>query len=130
MYRHTVALFGAAEKGDFQRAYFCGSLTDLSNELGQPPAESKGMDLAIQALLFQRQLIFFRVAEEGFSTEDYLMGLHFLQNRQLIPALSAICLPGVSDEEILCVTNEVCHLYQSIIVTTESDLYDLLTHRY
>ena len=127
MFEHTIALFGEAEKGEFCLAYYCDSLPQMEALLGNPPPDSQGMTFAIQALLFRYRLIFFRVQEEGYSTRDYLLGLHFLQNRQLIPSLSAICLPGVSDDEILTVSSDVCHVYNSLLVTTEADLYDTLT---
>ena len=126
---YTVALFGEAEKGEFRTAYFCQSLAQLADNLGHPPDESRGLHLAVQALLYRRQLIFFRVMEEGFSLQDYLLGLRFLQNNQFVSNLSAICLPGVGDSEIINATEPVCHIHDSLLITTESDLYDYLTTR-
>jgi hypothetical protein len=125
--RHTVALFGESEKGEFQLAHFCDTLDQLVSVFGHPPDSSLGMRYAIQALMYQYRLIFFRVHEEGYSTSDYLLGLHFLQNRQLISSLSAICLPGVSNEQIIQIGTQTCGLYRSILITTEADLFDYLT---
>ncbi len=124
---HTVALFGEAEKGDYKTAYFCQTLSQLMDHLGEPPKESQGLHYAVQALLYRRNLIFFRVEEEGFSTQDYLLGLHFLENRQLIEELSAIFLPGVGDAGIIQATSPVCDVHKSLLITNESDFYDLIT---
>lgn len=124
---YTIALFGEAEKGNFNTAYYCDSLPQLVDYLGNPPAESKGLFYAVQALLFDRNLIFFRVEEEGFSYQDYFKGFRMLGDVDLIPSISAICLPGVGDNEIIEAAIPICHRYHSIIITTEPDLYDFLT---
>lgn len=123
----TVALFGEAEKGEFQRAYFCQNLEQLLERLGNPPPDSQGLYYAVQSLLYGCQLVFFRVSEEGFSTEDYLLGLHMLRNSDAIPPLSALCLPGVGDANIICATSPICNQHKSILVVSEHDLYDYLT---
>lgn len=125
---YTIALFGEAEKGEYRVAYFCDSLEELVDNLGNPPPESKGLHYAIQTLLFQRNIIFFRVKEEGYSTQDYLQGLRFLENRQLIPHLTAICMPGVGDSEVIQSGTNVCHLYKGLLMLNEADLYDYLTY--
>jgi hypothetical protein len=126
----TVALFGEACKGKFKTAYYCKTLDQLSEFLGEPPSsESKGLFFAIQTLLYQRGVIFFRVHEEGFSIPDYLNGLQFLENKNLFPNISAIGLPGVGSTEIIEATNSVCHLYSSFLILTEKDLYDYLTDK-
>ena len=52
---HTVALFGEAGRGEFRTAYYCKTLDQLSDFLGEPPSiDSKGLDFAIQALLYER----------------------------------------------------------------------------
>ncbi len=125
---HIVALFGEAEKGGFRTAHFCQNLVDLAHKLGEPPSrDSKGIELAVQAILYQRDVIFFRVHEEGFSIQDYLQGLQFLEDRKLTPRISAVCLPGVGSVEILEATTSVCTLHQSFLILTERDLYDYLT---
>lgn len=122
----TIALFGEAEKGEYHTPYLLKTLPQLEEHLGNPPANSKGLFFAIQSLLYQRELLFFRVKEEGFSLQDYLKGLHLLENRDAIRQISAICLPGVGDQEIIHATIPICLIYHSILITTEADLYDYL----
>ena len=123
----TVVAFGEAGKGEMRVAYFCQSLAQLSDNLGNPPEETQGLDLAIQALMYERNVIFFRVKEEGFSSEDYMYGLSFLQSHSLLPHICAICLPGVGSPEVLDTTSELCVPHKKLMVTTEADLYDYLT---
>lgn len=127
METYTMALFGEAEKGDYRTAYHCRSLPQLVEYLGNPPPESRGLYYAIQALLYQRNLIFFRVREEGFSYQDYLCGLHTLEKQDTISKIAAICLPGVGDLKILDAIAPICEQHHSILITNEADLYDYLT---
>lgn len=124
---NVVAFFGEAARGDFRTAYFCESIIQLSEIFGEPPTASQGIALAIQALHFQRGLVFFRVHEEGFSVQDYLLGLNFLENKEFIPHLSAICLPGVGNKEIIQATAPVCQTHKSFLILSQKDLYDYLT---
>ncbi|MCC5831933.1 MAG: hypothetical protein JJU12_02700 [Chlamydiales bacterium] len=127
---HTIALFGETQKGEFETAYFCKTLAQLSDFLGEPPSgDCLGLQFAIQALLFERGVVFFRVREEGYSARDYQFGLKFLINKELFPSISAICLPGVGDGEIIEETTPLCEVHNSILVLTERDLYDYLTNR-
>ena len=123
----TICLFGEAEKGDFGCPIFCRSLAHLADSLGNPPQESLGIFYAIQALLYQRELLFCRVREEGFSTKDYMQGLKHLQNQT--SKLQAIVIPGVGDTEIIEAALSTCSLYKSLLILTEKDLYDYLTNR-
>ena len=126
----TIALFGEACRGEFRTAYYCKTLDQLCEFLGEPPSrDCKGLDFAVQALLYQRGVVYFRVHEEGFSTQDYLNGLNFLVNKNLFPNITALCLPGVGNEKIIEATNPVCSLYQSFLILTEKDFYDYLTCR-
>jgi len=125
--RHTIFLFGEAEKGDFCLPLICHSLSQLADMLGNPPGESKGILYAVQALMCGRDLLFFRVKEEGFSTQDYMKGLKILQNREISHQLSAICMPGMGNATIIDATQTVCHLYKSFLIIEEKDLYDYLT---
>ncbi len=127
--RNTIAHFGEAAKGDFRTAYICNNVVQLSETFGEPPAHSQGIVLAVQSLLFQQEVIFFRVHEEGFSLQDYLLGLKFLENKELFPSLSAICLPGVGSRDILDATTPLCQERRSILLFTSADLYDLLTNQ-
>lgn len=126
--RHTIFLFGEAEKGDFCTPHLCRTLPQLAETFGNPPEESMGIIYAVQALMFERELIFFRVKEEGFSVADYMRGIHLLKSKEIFNDLTAICMPGVGDAEIIEATNPVCSLYRSLLITTEKDLYDYLTH--
>lgn len=125
--KYTIALFGEAEKGEFHTAYYCQTLEELDTYLGNPPAASKGLYYAVQALLFDRNLIFFRVPEEGFSTQDYLFGVRLLEQQELIPQLDAICIPGVGDPEVMNALQPILQQYHSILISNESDFYDYLT---
>ena len=126
--QHTIAMFGESEKGEYRTAYFCQNLTDLADYLGHPPDDSRGLYFAVQALMYRHRLIFFRVQEEGYSLQDYILGLRLLENQTLIPDLSAVCLPGVGDAEIIDASTSLCLSHKSILITTEADLYDYLTH--
>jgi hypothetical protein len=126
----TIALFGEAQRGEFQTAHYCKNLEQLCSFLGEPPSkECRGLDFAIQALLFQRSVVYFRVHEEGFSTQDYLKGFNFLEKKELFPPIAAICLPGVGNSSILEATHPICSIHRSFLILTEKDLYDYLTDR-
>src|SRR5262245_33394700 len=101
----NIALFGEAEKGEFRTAHVCHNVPQLLDRFGNPPAQSRGIYYAIQALLFNSCLIFFRVREEGFSYEDYMLGLNVLQKQHIVNHLAAICLPGVGNSEIIQAIN-------------------------
>ncbi len=126
--RHVVALFGEAEKGQFKIAHHLRDLPQMIDLLGNPPPESEGLYFAIQALLFQREIIYFRVEEEGYSPIDYFNGIQFLEDREKVNQLHAICLPGVGDGKILDATEKLCHIHKSLLITTQKDLYDYLTN--
>jgi len=122
----SIALFGESQKGDFHTGYHCKTVLQLSECIGEPPSlDSKGVWYAVQSLLNHHTVIFFRVREEGFSTQDYLHGLKLLQNQNL--QLAALCLPGVGDHEIIQATQSICSLHKSFLILTEQDLYDYLT---
>lgn len=125
--RSSIALFGEAEKGMFQKAYLLDSLPMLIDTLGQAPIDSRGLELAIQALLYKKLILFFRVQEEGYSKNDYMQGLKELARKGIVGAIDAICLPGVGDREIIDQTVPLCYLHKSIVITTEKDFYDYLT---
>ncbi|HSX03186.1 MAG TPA: hypothetical protein VLG76_00470 [Rhabdochlamydiaceae bacterium] len=122
-----VFLFGEAEKGELCTPFYCRNLPSLFEKLGNPPEDSQGIHYALQTLLYQKDLIFFRVREEGFYTEDYMRGINLLKNQEVSSGLDAICMPGVGDEEIIEAATPLCQLYKSLLVITEKDLYDYLT---
>lgn len=126
--RHIMALFGEAEKGQFKKPYILRELAELVDAFGNPPPESQGLFFAVQALLYQRELIFFRVQEEGFSGSDYFFGLRYLEDPQKVSRLHAICLPGIGDPEIMQESLNVCGVHKSFLITTQKDLYDYLTN--
>lgn len=125
-----IALFGEAQKGEYRKGYLCKSLEDLSKNFGEPPSvEAQGLIFAIQAILFRREVIFFRVHEEGFSTNDYLKGLSLLETKEGVPSVSAICLPGVGNGDIIEATTPVCQTHRSFLIVSERDFYDYLTFK-
>ena len=125
--KQVIALFGEAEKGEYRRPFLCSTVSQLLDLFGNPPINSRGIYFAIQALLYQRALLFFRVKEEGFSYEDYLLGLRLLQNQTYVSGIDALCMPGVGNSEIIAAITPVCELYHSLLITNESDFYDYLT---
>lgn len=122
----TVLLFGESQRGDFNTPLRCDSLSFLCETLGEPPEDSQGIQYAIQALLYDRNLFFYRVKEEGFSSTDYLKGFYLLQNKKTIPPFHALLMPGVGDKELLEEANRICKLHKSVLIITEKDLYDYL----
>ena len=121
-----IALFGESEKGRFHFPYFCDNLLKLANTLGNPPKESLGLLLAIQAIMYERQIIFFRVQEEGFSSDDYMKGFEILKDKNKIKNLSAVCLPKVGDHIIINSLDPICKLHDSIMITTQKYFFDYL----
>lgn len=127
MDNRDVVLFGEAEKGCFRTAYYMDSLPQLADHLGNPPPESVGLIYAVQVILYERNLIFFRVKEEGYSYQDYFHGLRVLEREGGELNLAAICLPGVGDGEIIDAVGSLCDSFNSLIIMNQPDLYDYLT---
>ncbi|MDJ0652002.1 MAG: hypothetical protein QNJ27_03215 [Simkaniaceae bacterium] len=125
--RQIVALFGEAEKGEIGSPLFIKSLTHLNEILGNPPDESHGLFFGVQFLMYEQEVIYIRVKEEGFSTKDYLKGMKHLVNKKQISYLTAVCLPGVGDSRIIDSVRPVTETHSALIITTEQDLYDYLT---
>jgi len=123
--RHVVTIFGEAEKGQCRVPYFLNELPQLVDAFGNPPEESEGLFFAVQALLFRRDLIYFRVEEEGFSSNDYYTGLQYLKNKA--HPIHAFCLPGVGDPKILEAFQTLSSIHNSFLITSQKDLYDYLT---
>jgi hypothetical protein len=123
----TIFLFGEAERGDFCTPHLCRSLPQLADTFGNPPVESLGLFYAVQSILYDRDIVFFRVREEGFSLQDYHKGLRLLKIKEAIPMLSAIFAPGIGDHELIQEASDICHIHKSLLVITQKDLYDYLT---
>lgn len=126
--KNRVFLFGESEKGELCTPITLNSVQGVLQLLGNPPGESMGIDYAIQTVMSKKELIFFRVREEGFSVKDYFEGVKLLYTSGDKMGLSAICLPGVGDHLILNALTPICHRIKSILVLSEKDLYDYLTH--
>jgi hypothetical protein len=122
----TVFLFSEAEKGDFGKPLICHSLIQLYDTFGAPKEDCQGIHYAIQSLLYNREILFCRVKEEGFSSQDYMRGLSTLRKKSWTPQLQAIFIPGVGDQEIIEATTNICKMYNSLLILTEKDLYDYL----
>ncbi len=125
--RQVIVLFGEAEKGAFKTPHILQALPQVVDRLGNPPENSEGLFFAIQAILYNRQIVYFRVAEEGFSRLDYFSGLKILHDREKVKRIHAICMPGVGDPEILEATQLVCEMHKGLLITNQKDLYDYLT---
>jgi hypothetical protein len=124
-----MILFGAAEKGKLCSPVPITSLESLLETLGHPPKHSEGLLFAIQSLLHQIDLIYIRVEEEGFSTEDYVRGLKLLKQKPLHVSVVAISMPGVGQKELLHLATPICHFYRTVLLISEKDLYDYLTEK-
>jgi hypothetical protein len=105
----------------------CSSLIQLFDTVGDAPEDSQGIRFAIQLLICKKELVFFRVEEEGFSRESYSRGLRLLKQKKLPYHLSAICLPGVGDVTIIDEAMPICSLHRTFIILSEKDLYDYFT---
>lgn len=122
-----IFLFGEAEKGAFCTPHFLQSLPQLAATFGNPPEQSDGIYYAVQALLLEKELVYYRVKEEGFSVKDYMQGIKWLEEQSAFTPLAAICMPGVGDPHIINATTKICTAQQALLITTEKDLYDYLS---
>lgn len=124
MINRSIVLFGEAEKGSFAKGFVCDKITELQDFFGNAPQGSCGLHLAIQALFYQYQLIFFRVREEGFSKNDYLDGIKVLSNSPLLYNVDAICAPGVGDRSIIEALLPIYAVHHPILIMSEIDFQD------
>ncbi|MDX8431007.1 MAG: hypothetical protein SNF33_04295 [Candidatus Algichlamydia australiensis] len=124
--RYTLALMGETEKGEYGIPYRIASIPELADKLGNPPENSCGISFAIQALLYERLVLFIRVPNEGYSKPEYMRGLYRFEEES--EPLSALCMPGVADEEIIRVSDRLLAMHHALLITTEQDLYDYLTN--
>ena len=121
----AVALFGEAEKGSYDTAYYCRCLVDLHHYLGD--INGRGMTIAIKSLLHDVNVVYFRVKEEGYCIDSYLFGLHFLNTQTTLNNIIAIALPGVGDQHIIEASLSLCQKHKSLLLFSDQDFYDLLT---
>lgn len=126
---NRVFLMGQSERGRLCAPHSITGLPQLLDTLGHPPADSLGIHYAVQTLLFERELIYFCVGEEGFNKSDYQKGAQFLTNEGKELKLCAICLPGVGDPEIIETFSPLSFQLKSPLILTQKDLYDYLTAR-
>ena len=122
----VIALLGESEMGRFHYPYFCNSLTQLATTLGNPPEDSRGLDFAVQAIMYERDVIYFRVEEEGNSLEQYMKSIEILKDKNRVKKVNAICIPKVGDREIISNLDLICKMHKSIIIMSEKDLFDYL----
>jgi len=126
MNTRIIALFGEAEKGAFHKGTLCDSLPQLQGIYGNPPPDTQGLFFAVQTLMYNYKLIFFRVEEEGFSLIDYMIGFKSLAESDLIDDVLAIGLPGVGSLQVLEAVKPLVISHSPLLLTTERDLYDLI----
>lgn len=122
--RPTIVLFGEAERGAFHTPHLCCSPLDLLTQLGS--SNNKGILMAMQGLLSGYNVLYFRVKEEGFESDGYSYGLQFLLGLADI-SIMAVALPGVGTPSTIRAFHELCQQRNSILITTDQDLYDLST---
>ena len=92
--KETVIIFGEAEKGDFGTLIPIDTLPQLASRLGNPSEGALGIHLAIGAMMFNKNTIYYRVEEEGVGTKGYLHGLSLLLKGGSIPRLTALAPSG------------------------------------
>jgi hypothetical protein len=124
----TLALFGSSQKGAHNEFFFHKSLLDLWLALGEPPSETEGLYFAIQAILYGKSVLFFRVAEEGENNDDYHKGLQLLRdNSSSLPPIGALFLPKVGSHDIIEEGLSLCRTQHSLLLMKEADFYDWAT---
>ncbi len=127
MTNRTILIFGESQKGELQKFLFLKTLPDLAEALGEPTETGLGIHMAIQAMLFNQSVLFYKVKEEGFNIDHYLMGFKLLEKEFTSILLTAIALPGASSPPILEIADSLCKLHKSLILFNEKDLYDFMT---
>ena len=127
MTKRTILIFGESKEGEFHKFLFLKTLPDLAEALGEPTETGLGVHIAIQSILSNRDVLFYKVKEEGFHADHYLLGFKQLENEFHSTPLAAIALPGVSSANILELASSLCNQHRSIILFNEKDLYDLMT---
>lgn len=125
-----IALFGQAQKGDLHTMYYCKSVEELFHFFGEPPKETQGLFFAVQALLYSRHLIYFRVKEEGACEKEYLFGLHLLRDfAPKLPHVGALFLPQMGVQTVIDEGLLLCKTQKSVLLVQEADFYDYMTSK-
>lgn len=127
MKKKQIAIFGQSEKALPWSLSEIRSLPELIDKVGHPPADSCGLIIAIQSLMYEKEVLYYCVAEEGLDPEDYQRGLTDLLSRPKHYNLEAIALPGVSDPLILEEAKKVAKVHPCSLIIGEKDLFDI-TH--
>lgn len=126
MKKASVAIFGESRKGEFLKLFYINTLPDLATHLGEPTASGIGIHMAIQSLLFQKDILYIKVLEEGYDLEHYSVGIREIENKTDL-LISAIALPGVGSNEILKKASLLAKKKKAVLILTEKDLYDFMT---
>ena len=127
MAKRTILIFGESKEGQFQKLLFINSLPKLATILGEPTETGIGVHIAIQAMLYNLEVLFYKVKEEGSDEDAYLQGFRLIEKEAPSLILGAIALPGASTPKILEIANSLCDLHNSLILSNERDLYDYIT---
>lgn len=125
--KHLISIFGVAEQGDMYRHIHIKSLQDMLLTLGHGVENGTAIELAVQSLMYERAILFYRVKEEGYEEDAYLKGLTELKKKELKSPLSALALPGVGNQEIINEAVAICKKEGSLLIMNQKDLYDYLT---
>lgn len=125
--KHLISIFGVAEQGDMYRHIHIKSLQDMLLTLGHGVESGTAIELAVQSLMYERAILFYRVKEEGYEEDAYLKGLTELKKKELKSPLSALALPGVGNQEIINEAVAICKKEGSLLIMNQKDLYDYLT---
>lgn len=127
--RHLISIFGVAQQGDFYRHIPLKSLDELLLTLGHSTEGSIAIELAIQALMHKRPILFYRIKEEGFENDAYFKGIEELKKRDVKAPLSALALPGVGSQEVIHEATLFCKKGSSILIMNTQDFYDYITQK-
>ncbi len=126
--KKTIAIFGESKEGPLKTLLLLRSLPNIVEIIGNPTETGLGVHMAIQAMLFGREVLFYRIEEEGFQRENYAFGCKLLETHPRKDDLAAIALPGVGDSTILSLAQKIIPS-GTILLLTEKDLYDFTTQR-
>lgn len=121
-----IACFGQTSKGRFGQPYYLKNAKSILSILGKVPEDTLGMPFALEMLKAHKDILFFRVAEEGLSLDDYLRGLQFLKKNCIQKRLLGIYLSGCFDKEVVSLAVRICNWHKSILLATQKEMIDYL----